>query len=108
MLPETLQAASTLANRVGLTVHVCTNGERVDLFWPRFGTWCEAFHRCTEAVYKKLDGVSKVTSGYAGGTMDNPTYRVSLAGASVPRTPTIARAARAAHLQGTKHWNPEP
>lgn len=33
-------------------------------------------HRCIEAVFKKLEGVRNVVSGYAGGTMDNPTYRV--------------------------------
>ena len=30
---------------------------------------------CIEAVYKSLQGVEKVTSGYAGGTVANPTYR---------------------------------
>ena len=29
---------------------------------------------CTEAVYKMLKGVISVTSGYAGGTKENPTY----------------------------------
>ncbi len=29
---------------------------------------------CTEAFYKKLDGVVKVVSGYAGGRTENPTY----------------------------------
>jgi peptide-methionine (S)-S-oxide reductase len=29
---------------------------------------------CTEAVFKRLKGVESVTSGYAGGTMDNPSY----------------------------------
>ncbi|WP_374548275.1 bifunctional methionine sulfoxide reductase B/A protein [Flavobacterium sp.] len=29
---------------------------------------------CTEAVYENLDGVEKVTSGYAGGTVENPSY----------------------------------
>lgn len=33
-------------------------------------------HRCIEAVFKKLDGVRRVVSGYAGGTLENPTYRV--------------------------------
>lgn len=33
---------------------------------------------CTEAVFAMLRGVSKVEPGYAGGTMENPTYeRVS-------------------------------
>jgi len=30
---------------------------------------------CLEAVFKALRGVSKVTSGYAGGTVANPTYQ---------------------------------
>ncbi len=30
---------------------------------------------CIEAIYKSLKGVQKVTSGYAGGTVKNPTYR---------------------------------
>ena len=29
---------------------------------------------CTEAVFEMLPGVKSVTSGYAGGTMKNPTY----------------------------------
>ncbi len=29
---------------------------------------------CTEAIFKLLKGVSSVTPGYAGGTMDNPSY----------------------------------
>lgn len=29
---------------------------------------------CTEAVFKKLRGVSSVLPGYAGGTTENPTY----------------------------------
>lgn len=30
---------------------------------------------CTEAVFQMLKGVSKVESGYAGGSTNNPTYR---------------------------------
>lgn len=29
---------------------------------------------CTEAIFQSLQGVSKVTSGYMGGIMGNPTY----------------------------------
>ena len=29
---------------------------------------------CTEAVFKRLKGVLSVISGYAGGTMENPSY----------------------------------
>ncbi|MFC7058585.1 peptide-methionine (S)-S-oxide reductase MsrA [Halovenus salina] len=30
---------------------------------------------CTEAAFKQLDGVDSVTSGYAGGHAEDPTYR---------------------------------
>jgi len=30
---------------------------------------------CLEAVFERLDGVKSVTSGYAGGTKENPTYK---------------------------------
>lgn len=36
-----------------------------------FGTGC---FWCTEAIFQQLDGVEKVTSGYSGGTVENPTY----------------------------------
>lgn len=29
---------------------------------------------CTEAVFQRIRGVEKVTSGYAGGEMENPSY----------------------------------
>lgn len=29
---------------------------------------------CTEAIFQKIKGVEKVTSGYSGGDLDNPTY----------------------------------
>lgn len=30
---------------------------------------------CTEAIFQMLPGVKQVTSGYAGGTKENPTYK---------------------------------
>ena len=36
-----------------------------------FGTGC---FWCTEAIFQQLDGVIKVTSGYSGGHVPNPTY----------------------------------
>lgn len=29
---------------------------------------------CTEAIFQMIKGVSKITPGYTGGTIDNPTY----------------------------------
>jgi len=37
-----------------------------------FGTGC---FWCTEAIFQELDGVLKVTSGYSGGNIENPTYK---------------------------------
>jgi peptide-methionine (S)-S-oxide reductase len=30
---------------------------------------------CTEAIYERVEGVQKVISGYAGGHVENPTYK---------------------------------
>lgn len=37
-----------------------------------FGTGC---FWCTEAIFEQLNGVVKVTSGYSGGKVPNPTYK---------------------------------
>jgi peptide-methionine (S)-S-oxide reductase len=37
-----------------------------------FGTGC---FWCTEAIFEQLNGVVKVTSGYSGGEVPNPTYK---------------------------------
>lgn len=37
---------------------------------------------CTEAVFVRLKGVNKVTSGYTGGKIENPTYRQVCTGAT--------------------------
>ena len=35
---------------------------------------------CIEAIYEKLEGVKSVVSGYAGGTVSNPTYEETSSG----------------------------
>ena len=37
-----------------------------------FGTGC---FWCTEAIFEQLNGVLKVSSGYSGGHVDNPSYK---------------------------------
>lgn len=37
---------------------------------------------CMEAVFERLDGVESVTSGYAGGKKENPTYKEVCSGAT--------------------------
>ncbi len=48
-----------------------TNTAPVKTELATFGGGC---FWCTEAVFQSLNGVKKVTSGYAGGTTENPTY----------------------------------
>lgn len=45
-------------------------GARADT--ATFGTGC---FWCTEAIFQQLKGVLKVTSGYSGGEVENPTYK---------------------------------
>ncbi len=42
-----------------------------------FGAGC---FWCTEAVFERVKGVSKVASGYSGGFIPNPTYKTVLTG----------------------------
>jgi len=49
-----------------------TMTEKATLETATFGTGC---FWCTEAVFQQLDGVSKVTSGYSGGSVESPTYK---------------------------------
>src|ERR1700694_975895 len=45
-------------------------GEKTDT--ATFATGC---FWCTEAIFEELNGVLKVTSGYSGGNVPNPTYK---------------------------------
>lgn len=60
--------ANTMGNEND-TLHTATaNGSQET---ATFGNGC---FWCTEAVFQQLKGVSKVTSGYSGGHVENPTY----------------------------------
>src|SRR5215216_6783828 len=47
-----------------------TGAENLDT--ATFGTGC---FWCTEAIFQQLKGVKKVSSGYSGGHVENPTYK---------------------------------
>ncbi len=47
-------------------------GSRVETQLATFGEGC---FWCVEAVFQQLEGVISVQSGYAGGTIENPTYK---------------------------------
>ncbi len=48
------------------------NMNREGLETATFGSGC---FWCTEAVFERLEGVESVVSGYAGGAVENPTYK---------------------------------
>ena len=52
------------------TSNVVTNDPEI-----KVATFAGGCFWCTEAQYLSLEGVSKVTSGYAGGATKNPTYK---------------------------------
>jgi peptide-methionine (S)-S-oxide reductase len=51
------------------------SGESPDLKTLETATLAGGCFWCLEAVYENLQGVSKVVSGYVGGSTTNPTYR---------------------------------
>jgi peptide-methionine (S)-S-oxide reductase len=59
---------SNLTNTAAPATEIA-NGLKTDT--ATFGTGC---FWCTEAIFQELEGVLKVTSGYSGGHVANPTY----------------------------------
>jgi len=53
---------------------------------------------CMEAVFERLDGVESVTSGYAGGKKDKPTYEEVRITFATTRTRLIAL------LSSARNW----
>jgi peptide-methionine (S)-S-oxide reductase len=54
-----------------------TDNNLPDLETATFGNGC---FWCTEAIFQRVEGVQKVTSGYSGGDMANPDYRTVCTG----------------------------
>lgn len=48
----------------------------------KLATFAAGCFWCTEAIFKSLKGVEKVTPGYSGGTKPNPTYEEVSSGAT--------------------------
>lgn len=57
------------------TSFINSSSEKIDT--ATFGTGC---FWCTEAIFEELNGVLKVTSGYMGGHVDNPSYKAVCTG----------------------------
>lgn len=59
--PKNIQPGTTKESKSGAKMDTAT-----------FGTGC---FWCTEAIFQQLEGVVKVTSGYSGGNVGNPSYK---------------------------------
>jgi len=60
---------SSSSQKTAMTEEIIPAGLKTDT--ATFGTGC---FWCTEAVFQELKGVLKVTSGYSGGSVKNPSY----------------------------------
>ncbi|MDQ3845490.1 MAG: peptide-methionine (S)-S-oxide reductase MsrA [Bacteroidota bacterium] len=69
-LVSTLINCTAKTNYTNMSASLANMTERTDT--ATFGTGC---FWCTEAIFEQLKGVLKVTSGYSGGTVKNPTYK---------------------------------
>jgi peptide-methionine (S)-S-oxide reductase len=49
---------------------------------PQLATFGSGCFWCTEAVFQQLKGVTKIVSGYSGGSEANPTYKEVASGAT--------------------------
>ncbi|RYZ52665.1 MAG: peptide-methionine (S)-S-oxide reductase [Chitinophagaceae bacterium] len=68
-----LFACNSEKNYQVMSTSVNTAMNRIDAVeTATFGTGC---FWCTEAIFEQLNGVLKVTSGYMGGQVKNPTYK---------------------------------
>ena len=58
----------------GLSQNMNTAGSSKNTNGTELATFGGGCFWCAEAIFQRLDGVKSVTSGYAGGKAENPTY----------------------------------
>jgi peptide-methionine (S)-S-oxide reductase len=80
MIKSLIAAVVIVSTAIGCTAKTQTRNSMSTAFskisenidTATFGTGC---FWCTEALFEQLNGVVKVTSGYSGGQVPNPTYK---------------------------------
>lgn len=77
MTPASDEPAPQSSDQSSPSDESAQDGSESDLRKATFAGGC---FWCTEAVYLRLKGVKEVVSGYAGGTVDNPDYRLICTG----------------------------
>ena len=70
--PAALAGLLTFTTAMNAQTPPPTNAPAAPTQFATFGGGC---FWCIEAVFEKFDGVKAVVSGYAGGHLDNPTYK---------------------------------
>ena len=66
-------SCSLAAEEKQKNLNVSMNTETAD--GQEFATFGNGCFWCTEAIFEQLEGVAKVESGYAGGEVENPSYK---------------------------------
>jgi peptide-methionine (S)-S-oxide reductase len=67
---KSMSLANSYSNANSSVAEKITGNENLDT--ATFATGC---FWCTEAIFQQLKGVKKVTSGYSGGHVNNPSYK---------------------------------
>ncbi len=67
---RSMSLSNSFTNPDATVAEKITGNENLDT--ATFGTGC---FWCTEAIFQQLKGVKKVTSGYSGGNVNNPSYK---------------------------------
>lgn len=74
---QTQNAEKNMTNNINPAATTVSDAASRETDTATFGTGC---FWCTEAIFQQLDGVLKVTSGYSGGTVPNPSYEAVCTG----------------------------
>jgi peptide-methionine (S)-S-oxide reductase len=69
---QTQNAEKNMTTHINPTASTVSDAAARETDTATFGTGC---FWCTEAIFQQLDGVLKVSSGYSGGHVKNPSYK---------------------------------
>lgn len=72
LLGMVILSCNTGKTKKNMTENIDNTHERTGTAIATFGNGC---FWCTEAIFQELEGVERVVSGYAGGTVKNPSYK---------------------------------
>lgn len=83
-MTRTARNLKTAALAVGIGIAILMQTGRADARDMQTITVAGGCFWCVESDFEQVPGVSEVTSGYTGGTTENPTYRQVTRGGNRP------------------------